>query len=325
MTEDVVIIGLGQIAYEYDLNRRNSINISTHANAFSKHDNFEIVAGIDSSLDRRKAFSEAYNVSTYEKIETEVISLNPSIVVISTPTESHSDILNEVLKLLKPKIVLCEKPLHYSLEDAKEMVESCKENNVKLFVNYMRQSDLSTRSLYRMMRNEIIQYPIKANVWYSKGVYNTGSHLMNLLEFWLGPQLEEKVINTGNRIGDYDYEPDFYIKYKNGSANFISADEKNYSIYTIELIAQNGRLYYSDGGEKITWQNSAKDELFEGYSILDEKKKTIKNELFKSQMNVVNEINNFINNKKYFLCNADEALITINNVNKIVSLIKNEQ
>ena len=86
----------------------------------------------------------------------------------------------------------------------------------------------------------------------------------------------------------------------NGTANFIAAREENFSIYTIELIAQNGRLYYSNGGEKITWQPSIKDELFDGYSILDEDEIIIENKLYQSQMNVVNEIDNFINNKEYF-------------------------
>tara|TARA_X000000368_G_C23057530_1_gene724734 strand:+ start:4996 stop:5967 length:972 start_codon:yes stop_codon:yes gene_type:complete len=322
MIEKVVIIGLGQIAFGYDLNRRNSINISSHANAFSKHENFEIVAGIDISFDRRKAFSEAYETATYEKVDKQIANLNPSVVVISTPTETHADILEDILSYIKPKIILCEKPLDFSYEKAKKMVNSCRKNEVKLFVNYMRQSDISTRSIFGMIQNETIKYPIKANVWYSKGIYNTASHLMNLLEFWLGPQIEEKIINVGEAIGNHDFDPDFAVKYKNGYANFISAKEDNFSIYTIELVAQNGRLYYSNGGEKITWQCSIEDEMFEGYYILDEKKKNIENNLHQSQMNVVNEISNFISNKEYFICEADEALQTINNVNKIMDLIE---
>lgn len=324
MNEKVILIGLGQIAFGYDLNRINSTTFSSHASAFFKHENFEIVAGIDNSLEKRKTFSEAYNIATYEKIDKEIINLDPSIVVISTPTETHSDILDDVVNFLKPKIILCEKPLDFSLKKAKKMIDTCKKNNIKLFVNYMRRSDISSRSIYEMIQNEIIKYPIKANVWYSKGIYNTASHLMNLLEFWLGTQLEERIVNIGNSRGEHDYDPDYFVKYQNGSANFISAVEENFSIYTIELIAQNGRLYYSNGGEKITWQRVKKDELFEGYFVLDDKKKNIENELYQSQMNVVNEINNYINNKEYFLCNADEALVTLNNIEKIIGLMKDE-
>mgnify|MGYP000427178221 CR=1 FL=1 len=27
----------------------------------------------------------------------------------------------------------------------------------------------------------------KGFVWYTKGIYNNGSHMINLIEFWLGP------------------------------------------------------------------------------------------------------------------------------------------
>lgn len=324
MVEKVALIGLGKIGFEYDLNRRNSKYISSHANAFIKHNNFEIVAGIDITSEKRNAFFSEYKIETYEKINSEVIDLEPSIVVISTPTETHPKILNDVLKKLNPKIILCEKPLSYSVLRSKEIIEICNKKNIRLFVNYMRKSDVSTRLIYNMLLNEEIKYPIKANIWYSKGIFNNASHLMSLLELWLGPQIDEKIINRGNIRGKYDYEPDFFVNYVNGTANFIAAREENFSIYTIELIAQNGRLYYSNGGEKITWQPSIKDELFDGYSILDEDEIIIENKLYQSQMNVVNEIDNFINNKEYFLCTGEEALVTIENIHKIVSLIQDE-
>ena len=38
----------------------------------------------------------------------------------------------------------------------------------------------------KMFINGEIQGPIKGVAWYSKGIVNNGSHLINLLEYWLG-------------------------------------------------------------------------------------------------------------------------------------------
>ena len=79
MVEKVALIGLGKIGFEYDLNRRNSKYISSHANAFTKHNNFEIVAGIDITSEKRNAFFSEYKIETYEKIKPKLEEMNVSL------------------------------------------------------------------------------------------------------------------------------------------------------------------------------------------------------------------------------------------------------
>ena len=56
-----------------------------------------------------------------------------------------------------------------------------------------------------------IARPIKGNVWYSKGFIHNGSHLVNLMEFWLGSVIKHSIISNGRFWNDKDPEPDGLI------------------------------------------------------------------------------------------------------------------
>ena len=73
-----------------------------------------------------------------------------------------------------------------SLVVARKMIEMCNKNNVKLFVNYIRRSEPSVIQIKKMIEDRIIEAPVRAVAWYSKGLLNNGSHMLNLLEYWLG-------------------------------------------------------------------------------------------------------------------------------------------
>tara|TARA_Y100000768_G_C23938925_1_gene664057 strand:- start:240 stop:1217 length:978 start_codon:yes stop_codon:yes gene_type:complete len=325
MNNKVLLIGLGQIGAGYDINNLNSDHVLTHANAVTKHKNFQLIAGVDESHEKRIKFSNAYNIDSFKNIDNEIIKINPSIVIIATPTETHLNVIKQVLEKLNPKLILCEKPLAYTFDSAKEIVNICKKRKIELFVNYMRQSDPSTSEIKKMIIDNIIEKPIKANIWYSKGVFNNGSHLFNLLEKWLGQTKRLHLINGGNRVGMYDYEPDFFVQYEEGCANFLSSREEHFSLYTIELITKSGRLFYSNGGENITWQSIEIDQNYPEYKVLSENYKVIKNQLHVAQLNVLNNIDSFINNRSFDLCSGDQALETVKNINEIVKVITHEK
>ena len=95
----------------------------------------------------------------------------------------HSLTLKEVLAHSTPKLILCEKPLAYDLDEAGEMVEACESAGVKLFVNYMRRADPGAIEIKARIESGQIATPIKGVAWYSKGFLHNGSHFFNLLEF----------------------------------------------------------------------------------------------------------------------------------------------
>ena len=47
------------------------------------------------------------------------------ILIVSTNTETHEKVIKDVLKIYIPKIIICEKPISYSLKATQEIINLC--------------------------------------------------------------------------------------------------------------------------------------------------------------------------------------------------------
>jgi predicted dehydrogenase len=318
MTKSCVIIGLGQIGMGYDYDQFDQTKIFTHAYAIEKNSKFKLVGAVETSIKQKNRFKKRYALPLYNDPALAVKELKPDIVVISTPTQTHRSILLKVVNAYKPKIILCEKPLSYDLNEAKNMVKLCKEAGIELFVNYMRRVDQGVLEIKKRIEIGKISTPIRANVWYSKGLQNNGSHFLDLLSFWLGKAKSTFIINQGRLWNNFDPEPDFKIDFNLGTAIFRSAWEESFSHYTIELLSRSGRLSYDYGGYHIAWQEKSKDPYFAGYSILSKQKEILKNSMDIYQLRVYDSIHKYSIGEKTTLCTGSESLESLKKIDLII-------
>src|SRR4026207_202026 len=65
----VMIVGLGRIGMEYDLELDPSRYVYSHARAFSQHPAFRLVAGVDPAPERRRMFEAAYGGDAQEHLD----------------------------------------------------------------------------------------------------------------------------------------------------------------------------------------------------------------------------------------------------------------
>ena len=314
----VVIIGLGNIGMKYDLNLQKDI-IQTHTKAFLNHPNYDLVAGIDTCKENCDVFFNKYKIKTYLNLEYGLIEKNPDVIVISAPTFTHKEIAKKICSLnLSPKIVLCEKPISYTLEESQEIINLFSNKKIPLFVNYMRRSDPGAIEIKHNIEKNNFKTPIKGFCWYSKGIFNNASHFINLSQYWLGEIKSFQNISFNKKINKFDQENDFFIEFEKGKVFFISLWEEKFSNNSLEICFSNGKLSYSDGGNNLFWQEVINDQIFDGYKILSLKKKKIINEMKISQLNVVKQIDNFLNKKEYFLCSSNQALKTVEIIDSII-------
>lgn len=311
MIYTVLIVGLGQIGAGYDIHHDVDDFALTHARAFYRHAGFRLIAGVDSDLGRRKRFESAYGIPAFDDAGSSARLLKPDIVVISTPTSEHAKTISEVLASYSPTAILCEKPLSYKFEEAKEIVKTVANHDCQLFVNYMRVANTGALEVKRRIQEELIQGPFKGVVWYSKGLVNNGSHFLNLLEFWLGDVVKSQVLASGRSWDGHDPEPDMAINFQSSTVYFLAAQEENFSHYTIELVAKNGRLRYEAGGERIVWQSAVTDPVIQGYTVLDQIGEEIVSDFNEVQLQVVNELYNALQGQSQKICTGDDALQTL--------------
>jgi predicted dehydrogenase len=313
-----LIVGLGQIGLWYDFKLDPNHFILTHSRAIDLHEDFEIVGAVDFNENSKISFENRYKKKSFDKLNVALNECQPDLVVISTPTEHHINIFNELIKYSFVETILCEKPLSYNFEEAKYIVEKSKELGISLFVNYMRRCDPGVLKIKNIIDSLSTNLNFKGFVWYTKGIYNNGSHMINLIEFWLGPIKKNCYKSFNRNVGKFDSEYDFVLEFEKGKIFFMSAWEEKFSHYTIEILHSNGRIRYEDGGECIYLNNIENDNVFSDYKKLSNNI-IIENEMNKYQLNVLNELSKYFKSKYSTICTGEQALQTleiINNLNK---------
>ncbi len=316
----VLIIGLGNIAVGYDIMDISGSKAITHARAFTLHPEFELCGGVDPNPNLRARFEGAYSIKAYTTVEEAMISISPDIVVIATPTPLHLSIMSEVFLYGCPKVVLCEKPLAYNLDDARQIVSICEQNKSKLYVNFFRLSDPGVSEIGTRLTDGRISTPVKGIVWYSKGIMNSGAHFLNLLQNLLGDINDVKVIRKGRLWEGVDPEPDAEITFSDGQILFLAVRGEDFFHNSMELIFANGRLRYESSGEDIYWQGIEADQRFKNYTCLSKSDEKIYTNYDKIQWNVVAELAINLKGRRARLCTGDAALRT----QEVLELIKDE-
>lgn len=316
-----LVVGLGQIGMGYDANLDSEGFVLTHARAFKQHPKFRLMGGVDPDSIRRKLFENQYRCKSYASIDDAYRDLDPDILAISNPTESHGQTLIMALDVFQPKCIICEKPLSYEFSEAQKMVELCASQNCRLYVNYMRRSDPGVIEVKKRIADGSILSPVKGIAWYSKGLFNNGSHLFNLLQFWLGDVQDFKILQTGRLWNKVDPEPDALVIFERGNIYFLAAKEENFSHYTIELIGSNGLLRYEKGGELVLWQQVISDPCYEGYKILSTVDEIIETGMQRYQLNVVDQIARDIDGHDANVCRGSDALQTLRWLDEIRSAL----
>ncbi|MCC6274392.1 MAG: Gfo/Idh/MocA family oxidoreductase [Leptospiraceae bacterium] len=317
MQISVLIVGLGQIGigYDYDLNPEEFI--LTHARASSVHKKFHLVGGVDSNPVKREKLEMRYQCASYATLDLALKNLKADMVVVATPTDTHPEVINQIFSSYSPKAILCEKPIAYEKKDTVKILELCRRNQTKLYVNYHRRSDAGSLKIKQMLSELPEDERVKGVCWYSKGIINNGSHFINLLKFWLGEVKDFSVIQNGRMWNQTDPEPDVFFQFEKGDIVFLAANEENFSHYTIEIVSSKGRIRYDFGGRKIFWQPKMENPNKSGYTYLRDDVEQVKNDLNFAQLNVYEQIYLDMQNRKAEFCCGEEALDVVKILDKV--------
>jgi predicted dehydrogenase len=106
-----------------------------HANVYGLLDNAELVALVDRKAEKRDRYSVDFGVPAYETIH-ELFVEHPDLdaVDICLPTFEHKDAT--IIVAAAGKHVFCEKPMALSVDEADEMIESCRKAGVRLMIGH---------------------------------------------------------------------------------------------------------------------------------------------------------------------------------------------
>ncbi|NLL65475.1 MAG: Gfo/Idh/MocA family oxidoreductase [Clostridiaceae bacterium] len=120
------VIGLGRLGYQHAANIRRAIGA-------------DLVAISDPSNKALERGEKDFNVVAFSDYKQMLSEVDLDAVVVATPTQTHYDILIDVINAGLP--IFCEKPITYTLEEAKKILDLVTEKNHFIQIGYMRRFD----------------------------------------------------------------------------------------------------------------------------------------------------------------------------------------
>jgi predicted dehydrogenase len=239
--------------------------------AFSQVENSELVAVMRRNTEKAKDYAKRHSVPTwYDDAEKLISDNNIDAIYIATPPSSHLEYT--VISAEAGKPVYVEKPMAAGYKQCTDMINICKNNNVKLFTAYYRRELHGFKKIKKVIDsgrlgeikfvNIKLYWPVDKNInknnipWrYNPEISGAGlffdlaSHQLDYLDYILGP-IKEARGNFTNQAGLYKAE-DIVSASLIFESNIIGAAlwcftmNESDKLDNTEIIETNGKINFS--------------------------------------------------------------------------------
>lgn len=302
------IVGCGRIASTFDQDPLRRKYVASHAGAYFKNKNTELVAACDIDPKRLKDFGEFWKVDhLYNDLDVMLERERPDILSVCTWAETHYEMVRKAVAA-GVKLIFCEKPIAKALKEADELVAYCKKKGAVLLVNHSRRFDTGHHQL-KVLHDEKLGRPMQASCYYTAGLLNTATHLFDLLRLFWG---DAKWVQASPDIviGDREKDPTLSgtIGFQNGAlATIAGLDVKDYLIFEADFYGSNGRLRVADSGFKAFYWNTGDHSHYSGYKEL-KSPKTLNYKHKEMLLNAVSNMVECLNGKAEPLCSGEDGI-----------------
>ena len=147
-----LVIGCGNIGSSFD-EVVGSNAVRTHANAYAKCCDTEIVALCDKDVKRLETASSFFGVKcSYVDHCKALVDVKPLIVSVATPDPTHFSVCLDVIKCPSVRVLIIEKPIATNLFDAEKLSAAAAYHEVIIIVNYSRRFSSAYQRLRKQLR-----------------------------------------------------------------------------------------------------------------------------------------------------------------------------
>ncbi len=259
------VIGCGRIGAEVG-NYSKEVQPGTHAGVYQNHPKIELAALVDINPDKLKVAEEYFpNVPLFKSAKEMLEKINPDIVSIATPPNSHSELVRLAAQF-KTKAIVCEKPISESLKEAVEMIKICRQSKSLLFINHQRRFDPLIRKWRDKIKSGLIGNVLQGSCYYYNGLFNNGTHIIDLLRFFLGEVSWVKgIFNLKTSVFREDKNIDALIGFRNGTRVSIQSLSKNYGFFNFYFYGTKGLISLKNLTYEIEYKKLIKNKYCKGY------------------------------------------------------------
>jgi len=238
---------------------------NSHASAYHRHPQTEVVAVCDLSQDMLNAFCERWkdvwpNLNTYVSYQEMLDKEKPDIVSVVTPDHFHREVTVAAAES-SAQAILCEKPIATDLDDADAMIAAAKKHNVLLSIEHSRRwypNYLHARALIQSGELGPLR-TIVCEMFSSRAMmFRNGTHLIDMVCFfaggnpaWVMADLEDGFEHFTEYKGDgkdpaTDPYTSAYVRFDNGVRSFVNFYKTEFPGLKLSLTCEKGRIEISD-------------------------------------------------------------------------------
>jgi UDP-N-acetylglucosamine 3-dehydrogenase len=243
-----------------------------YADSLRKIDGVQIVGIADDDQKRGENAAAKYNTKFFKGHE-ELLQQDLDAVIITSENSKHRE--HVVAAAKAGKHILCEKPLATKVEDAKEMIEVCKQNKVILQTAFpVRFNSAVVRAKKIIENGELGQiFAIKGTNrgtnpggWFIDQAKSGGGavidhtvHVVDLMRWFLGAEVKEVYAEIDNTIssGSIDDCGILNIEFENDVFSTLDCSWSRNETYptwgdvTLEIIGSEGNLKVDAFAQKL--------------------------------------------------------------------------
>jgi len=301
---NALIIGAGSIGALFDTPQ--SDKILTHAHVFTKHEGFNLLGFVDTDMKKTRKALSVWGGKGFNDIEEAFSCGRVDVAVVAVPDDHHYAILKK-LSDYSLRVVFTEKPITRTLDEAEDIIHTFRKRHIGIVVNYSRRFVPEFERIRDDIQKGLYGDYLSGTGYYGKGIMHNGSHLIDLLRFFVG---EIKATKSVESISDF-YQDDksisAVITFENNRHFFLHCiDCRRYTIFECDMLFERKRIRIVDSGFKVEEFDVLGSEVFKGYrSIVKtaEKVTFLGNSLFNAAENIYNNLTN----GQDFKCTAEDG------------------
>jgi predicted dehydrogenase len=272
-----LIIGAGKIAAGYDT--PESKQILTHAHGFRAVPGFELIGFVDKDRAQAEQAAAKWGGKAFSDPGVAFAEGSIDVVTVATPDGTHAAVLKQ-LAPFAPRLIFCEKPLALSWAEAEAIDSLYRRGPTVIQVNYLRRFAPEFRAVKQAIAEGRYGRFLTGTGYYVKGFLHNGSHMVDLLRYWLGEISGGQELTVRDNAEDLfakdfglpnvadsalDAEKSVLLEFAQGGLFTVHSLPGNpYWIFELDLLFDKKRLRILDSGFAMQQYELGKNPVFPG-------------------------------------------------------------
>jgi predicted dehydrogenase len=263
---NVLIAGAGSIgAFHDDPSSRHSL---THAHAYARHPAFNLVGFTDLDGTRALEATRIWGGRTFDTVEAAFERERIDVVSVCTPDDTHHDVLMR-LSRLPVRLIFAEKPLANSPAEADEIVAALSLSRIPVCVNFKRRFIPEYGRLRAEIQGGACGEFLAGVGYYGKGARHSGSHMIDILRFFLGEVQAARVTHVVDDGVRDDPSAGAVLSLAGGGTVLLQpVDCRQFTMFELDLLFARRRIRLTDLGARIEESEVIDDDVFKGYRVI---------------------------------------------------------